>query len=134
MTKIERRTWLQDLRENAEMMWLLMLTISASQSEIRQILSSHFYVLCCTPSKEGRQLFFKVVQDLELVKVFKDFCDRRNMEYETVRFLYDGAHINGRQTPKMLNMENGAEIFAARQQLGGGVATLLYSHVFNRSF
>ncbi|TKY59987.1 Small ubiquitin-related modifier 2 [Spatholobus suberectus] len=70
--------------------------------------------------QDGRRLFFKVNQDLELSRVFRDFCDRKKLEYETLQFIYEGSHINGRQTPKMLNMENGAEIFAARHQLGGG--------------
>ncbi|CAJ1939144.1 unnamed protein product [Sphenostylis stenocarpa] len=74
--------------------------------------------------QDGNKLFFKVKQDLEFVKVFRDFCDRKKLEYDTLKFIHDGTRIKGRQTPKMLNLENGAEIFAMRDQVGGGVAAL----------
>ncbi|KAL9327409.1 hypothetical protein ACSQ67_008054 [Phaseolus vulgaris] len=74
--------------------------------------------------QEGRHMYFKVSQELELKKVFKEFSERRNMELHTMQFLYDGTHIRGKQTPKLLNMEDGAEIFAARHQLGGGVTAI----------
>ncbi|XP_027921839.1 small ubiquitin-related modifier 1-like [Vigna unguiculata] len=74
--------------------------------------------------QDGNKLFFKVKQDLEFVKVFRDFCNRKKLEYETLKFIHEGTEVKGRQTPKMLNLENGAEIFAVRNQIGGGVAAL----------
>ncbi|KAJ1426075.1 Ubiquitin-like domain superfamily [Sesbania bispinosa] len=72
--------------------------------------------------QDGRQLFFMVNQDLPLRNVFRSYCEKMNMEYETLHFLYDGKYVNGKlETPKMLNMQNGAEILAARHQTGGGV-------------
>ncbi|KAG5015376.1 hypothetical protein AAZX31_08G109100 [Glycine max] len=70
--------------------------------------------------QDGRHMYFKVNHNLELIKVFKDFCERKNLEYETMQFLCDGIHIKGKHTPKMLNMEDDAEIFAATHQVGGG--------------
>ncbi|KAK8471675.1 hypothetical protein PHAVU_003G291050 [Phaseolus vulgaris] len=69
-------------------------------------------------------MYFKVSQELELKNVCKEFFERRNMELHTIQFLYDDTHIRGKQTPKLLNMEDGAEIFAARHQLGGGVTAI----------
>ncbi|XP_020215496.1 small ubiquitin-related modifier 1-like [Cajanus cajan] len=69
--------------------------------------------------QDGHRLFFKVNQDLQLIKVFREFCDRRNLDYDTLKFIYEGTQVRGNQTPKTLNMEDGAEIFAARHQFGG---------------
>ncbi|KAK7346033.1 hypothetical protein VNO80_20546 [Phaseolus coccineus] len=81
--------------------------------------------------QDGRHMYFKVSQELELTKVFKEFCERRNLELHTMHFSYDGTHIRGNQTPKLLNMEDGAEIFAARHQLGGGVTAICNVDVTN---
>ncbi|KAK7359273.1 hypothetical protein VNO77_01226 [Canavalia gladiata] len=75
-------------------------------------------------SMDGRQLYFRVNQDTQLLKVFKEYCERKELEFDTMQFLYEGSHVRGRDTPKTLNMENGAEIYAARHQIGGGVAAL----------
>ncbi|BAT74415.1 small ubiquitin-related modifier 1-like isoform X1 [Vigna umbellata] len=72
--------------------------------------------------QDGNKLFFKVKQNLEFFKVFRDFCNRKKLEYETLKFIHEGTEVKGRQTPKMLNLENGAEIFAVRSQVGGGVS------------
>ncbi|KAL2343352.1 hypothetical protein Fmac_004637 [Flemingia macrophylla] len=69
--------------------------------------------------QDGHRLFFKVGEDLQFAKVFRDFCERKKLDYDTLKFIYDGTHVRGNQTPKMLNMEDGAEIFAARHQFGG---------------
>ncbi|KAK7318948.1 hypothetical protein RJT34_03657 [Clitoria ternatea] len=74
--------------------------------------------------QEGRRLFFRVKENIQFRKVFKDFCDKRNFDYEVMRFIYDGHYVNGKQTPKTLNIENGEEILATIQQTGGGVADI----------
>ncbi|ESW28491.1 hypothetical protein PHAVU_003G291000 [Phaseolus vulgaris] len=79
--------------------------------------------------QDGNKLFFKVNQNLEFAKVFRDFCDRKKLEYETLKFIHEGTQVKGRQTPKMLNLENGAEIFAVRNQVGGGVAAFDGDHL-----
>ncbi|XP_014492378.1 small ubiquitin-related modifier 1 [Vigna radiata var. radiata] len=72
--------------------------------------------------QDGNKLFFKVKHDLEFFDVFRDFCNRKKLEFETLKFIHEGTEVKGRQTPKMLNLENGAEIFAVRSQVGGGVS------------
>ncbi|CAJ1939140.1 unnamed protein product [Sphenostylis stenocarpa] len=72
--------------------------------------------------QDGHHMYFKVTKDLELMKVFKEFCERKNLELRSMQFLHEGTHIKGNQTPNLLNMEDGAEIFAARHQLGGGAS------------
>ncbi|KAG4999886.1 hypothetical protein AAZX31_08G109200 [Glycine max] len=74
--------------------------------------------------QDGRNLFFKVNRDLKLINVFKEFCDRQNLDYETLKFIYDGFNIKGKHTARMLNMEDDAEIVAIRSQIGGGAAAL----------
>ncbi|KAK7400099.1 hypothetical protein VNO78_11299 [Psophocarpus tetragonolobus] len=90
---------------------------SPDDDEVAHDLQINFSII----DQDGRHMYFKVHHDFELIKVFKDFCQRRNLEYEIMQFLYDGTHLKGNHTPKMLNMEDGAEIYAARHQLGGGV-------------
>ncbi|XP_004504348.1 small ubiquitin-related modifier 1-like [Cicer arietinum] len=83
------------------------------------------YVTFTIKGQDGRKVFFKVNQDKFLIKAFRKYCQQLNLEYETMHFMLEDYTIKGnRQTPKMLNMENGDEIFAARQQSGGGGATL----------
>lgn len=49
-------------------------------------------------------MFFNVNQDVRLIKVFKSYCDKFNLEYETMQFLYDGVYVKGeRHTPKMVS-------------------------------
>ncbi|KAH1250759.1 Small ubiquitin-related modifier 2 [Glycine max] len=74
--------------------------------------------------QDGRNLFFKVNRDMKLINVFKEFCDRQKLDYETLKFIYDGFNIKGKHTAKMLNMEDDAEIVAIRPQIGGGAAAL----------
>ncbi|KAL5102025.1 hypothetical protein RYX36_006352 [Vicia faba] len=84
------------------------------------------YVKISIKGLDGRELFFKVNQDKFLVRAFKKYCEEMELEYHTMQFLLDdGQRIRGEhQTPKMLNVENGAEITAANPQTGGGGPTL----------
>ncbi|XP_061373029.1 small ubiquitin-related modifier 2-like [Gastrolobium bilobum] len=90
-----------------------------------EVAADIIYVAFSIRGQDGRQLFFKVNQDSKLIRVFRDYCHRLNLEFETMNFLYEGSYVNGkRHTPKKLNMKNGDEILAARHQTGGGVAAL----------
>ncbi|XP_057420481.1 small ubiquitin-related modifier 1-like [Lotus japonicus] len=81
------------------------------------------YVHFSIKGQDGRQLFFKVNKEAKLFNAFSSYCERVNLEYETMQFLHDGQYVKGkRQTPKMLNLKNGDEIVAVRHQSGGGVA------------
>ncbi|CAL5190009.1 unnamed protein product [Lathyrus oleraceus] len=84
------------------------------------------YVKFSIKGLDGRELFFKVNQDKFLVRAFRKYCEEMELEYHTMHFMLDdGQRIRGeRQTPKMLNIENGAEIVAAKLQTGGGSSTL----------
>ncbi|XP_020208707.1 small ubiquitin-related modifier 1 [Cajanus cajan] len=81
--------------------------------------SDIIYVNLSIVFQDGHRLYFKVHQDLQLSRVFREFCQRQKLDYDGLKFIYDGAQVKGTQTPKMVNMEDGAEIFAARHQLGG---------------
>ncbi|XP_058744817.1 small ubiquitin-related modifier 1-like [Vicia villosa] len=84
------------------------------------------YVKISIRGLDGRELFFKVNQDTFLERAFRKYCEVMELEYDTMHFMLDdGERIRGeRQTPKMLNIENGTEIVAAKPQTGGGSSTL----------
>ncbi|XP_039685395.1 small ubiquitin-related modifier 2 isoform X2 [Medicago truncatula] len=72
-------------------------------------------------AQDGSRVFFKVNPDRYLKIPFKKYCQKSNLEYETVTFLLEGKRINGnRQTPRTLKLKNGAEIDVMKQQTGGG--------------
>jgi len=49
----------------------------------------------------------------------KAYCSKIGADLESVRFLFDGARIQGTQTPQDLDMEDDDEIDAMVQQIGG---------------
>lgn len=46
------------------------------------------------------------------------FCTRQGIHLASVRFLFDGNRINGRQTPQELEMEDGDTIDVMVEQRG----------------
>jgi small ubiquitin-related modifier len=52
-------------------------------------------------------------------KMFDTYATRNNISSASVRFLYDGARLNSKDTPKALEMEDGDIVDAVLQQTGG---------------
>ncbi|KAF9005118.1 hypothetical protein BDQ17DRAFT_1424268 [Cyathus striatus] len=61
-------------------------------------------------------------KDKPLMKVFNVFAERMNMDRSTLRFSYNGKTVRGNEddTADNLGMEEGDEIDAFVQQVGGG--------------
>ncbi|WJX47180.1 hypothetical protein P8452_33901 [Trifolium repens] len=73
--------------------------------------------------QDGNELFFKLNQDRYFKSAFQTYCQRLNLEYGTINFMFDGKPIRGdRTTPRMLKMIDGEQIDAAKHQTGGGGA------------
>ncbi|KAK4266642.1 hypothetical protein QN277_027532 [Acacia crassicarpa] len=70
-------------------------------------------------SQDGRKLSFRIKRDTELIKLLLVFCERKEVSYRYMRFLYHGRRIRGKQTPRHLNMKDGDEIDAMTEQGGG---------------
>ncbi|KAE9601164.1 hypothetical protein Lal_00023999 [Lupinus albus] len=84
------------------------------------------YVNFSIRGQDGSLLYYKLNSDSEFKHVFQDYCQKKRSEYATTQFLYEGQRVLGRQKPKWLNLEDGAEILAMKQVMGGGVAALSF--------
>ncbi|KAF7837000.1 small ubiquitin-related modifier 1-like [Senna tora] len=70
-------------------------------------------------SQDGHKLTFKMKRDTKLIRLLLIYCERKHLNYSSMRFLYNGKRIKGRHTPDLLNMEDNDEIDAMREQDGG---------------
>ncbi|KAI6693994.1 hypothetical protein NL676_021704 [Syzygium grande] len=61
--------------------------------------------------QDDRILYFKINGTVRLSKMFAIYCERRQLEVQTVQFLYEGNRITGNQTPHGLHL--GFMIFVA---------------------
>ncbi|OWM88989.1 small ubiquitin-related modifier 1-like [Punica granatum] len=71
-------------------------------------------------SQDQRVVTFTIRRDKKLDKLFKSYCRERELDIQTIQFLYKGNRIKGYQTPNQLKMKNHCEINAMVHQMGGG--------------
>lgn len=64
------------------------------------------------------EVFFKMRMTTQLERLMSTFCTRQGIHPASVRFLFDGNRINGRQTPQELEMEDGDTIDVMVEQRG----------------
>lgn len=62
---------------------------------------------------------FKVKKSTKMKKIFAAFASKNGVQLSSLRFLLDGAAIDGEQTPKMLELEDGDQIDCFLEQTGG---------------
>mmetsp|Transcript_23041 Transcript_23041/g.69082 ORF Transcript_23041/g.69082 Transcript_23041/m.69082 type:complete len:92 (-) Transcript_23041:39-314(-) len=65
------------------------------------------------------QTHFKVKKTTKFAKLITAFCSREGVSEDKVRLLYDGQRLNPNQTPADLDMEDGDQIDARLEQIGG---------------
>ncbi|GJS66168.1 ubiquitin-related domain-containing protein [Tanacetum coccineum] len=63
--------------------------------------------------------FFRVKRDDPLQQLFIKWSHRANVDYRTIRFLYDGKRVDGNRTPDQMGLEDGDCIDAMTEQTGG---------------
>jgi hypothetical protein len=66
----------------------------------------------------GEVTFFRIKLDTKMVNVFEAYSSRKGVSREDLRFIFDGAWINGESTPRMLELEDGDEIDVMIAQTG----------------
>ncbi|XP_034686435.1 small ubiquitin-related modifier 2-like [Vitis riparia] len=71
-------------------------------------------------SQDGRQLYFRINRSTPLQRLLVAYCQRINLDYKTMQFVYNGNRVTAKQTPEQLGMEDGEEIDALTHQMGGG--------------
>lgn len=62
---------------------------------------------------------FKIKESTPFVKLMKQFCTTKNLQYGIVRFVYDGIRIQEDDTVSSLGMEDDDIIDALTEQTGG---------------
>ncbi|KAG5588516.1 hypothetical protein H5410_048950 [Solanum commersonii] len=71
-------------------------------------------------SQDGSIIIFNVSPDTITKKIFKIYCKKKQMDYKTVRFLFDGKRVSPAKTIDENGLKNGDEIVAVLHQDGGG--------------
>jgi len=66
----------------------------------------------------GEVMCFKVKPTTKMEKIFQAYCQRRGVDLKSVRFLLDGQRVQPDVTPKMLELENNAEIDVMMEAVG----------------
>ncbi|KAJ7980535.1 Small ubiquitin-related modifier [Quillaja saponaria] len=74
--------------------------------------------------QDGNEVFFRVKRNTQLFKLMTAYCEKKQLVYKTMQFLYDGDRITGKQTPDRLSMEDGDEITAVMHVNGGGCCNI----------
>ncbi|EPY51653.1 SUMO protein [Schizosaccharomyces cryophilus OY26] len=69
--------------------------------------------------QDNNEVFFKIKKTTEFSKLMKIYCARQGKTLNSLRFLVDGERIRPDQTPAELDMEDGDQIEAVLEQLGG---------------
>lgn len=69
--------------------------------------------------QDGGEVFFKIRNNTPMAKLFKAYTERKSINPNSIRFLFDGQRINETDTPKSLGMEENDVIDALLQQTGG---------------
>ncbi|RZC75763.1 hypothetical protein C5167_000521 [Papaver somniferum] len=68
-------------------------------------------------SNDGIEVFFWTKRNIKLLKLMIAYCDRKELDINTIVFLMDGTAIKAEQTPDELQLEDGDEIDAFEQQI-----------------
>ncbi|CAO1635853.1 unnamed protein product [Sympodiomycopsis kandeliae] len=68
---------------------------------------------------DGNEVYFKVKKHTKLSKLQRAYAERMGKPASSIRFLFDGARINDEDTAESLSIEDGDEIDAMVEQLGG---------------
>jgi len=67
----------------------------------------------------GEETFFKVKKTTKLDKVFNAYSQRKGVNSNSLRFLFDGQRVRGDQTPADIDMDDGDQLDCMLEQQGG---------------
>eukprot|EP01035_Chromulina_nebulosa_P054727 gene54727-74990_t len=70
----------------------------------------------------GEEMQFRVKKDTKMQKIFDSYAQRKGIPANSIRFLFEDKRILGDYTPKMLELEDGDQVDAMLDQVGGGEA------------
>ncbi|OMO88632.1 Small ubiquitin-related modifier, SUMO [Corchorus olitorius] len=50
--------------------------------------------------QDGSRVVYRIPRKCKFFKLFKDYCQKKNLDYHTARFLLNGHRIQGKYTPE----------------------------------
>jgi len=69
--------------------------------------------------QDGDEIVFKIKKTTPLKKLMNAYCNRQDVRFDALVFLYDGNRIQPDDTPDALGMEDNDEIDVMVHQVGG---------------
>ncbi|XP_064636816.1 small ubiquitin-related modifier 2-A-like [Lineus longissimus] len=72
-------------------------------------------------AQDGATVHFKIKKQTPLRKLMHAYCDRQSIKVSSVRFMFDGNHIQEMDTPEDIGLEDDETIEVFLQQTGGFV-------------
>jgi len=102
-------------RAARRMIFMLPISAITESNALPHPFSKHFFY------QNGEETQFKIKKTTKMGKVFKAYAERKGISQQTLRFLLDGERVNDDQTAKMLELEDGDQIDAVLEQVGGSV-------------
>ncbi|CAK9141434.1 unnamed protein product [Ilex paraguariensis] len=74
--------------------------------------------------QDGNEVFFRIKRSARLQKLLMAYCERKQLDYRSMEFLFNGERIPTRQSPDDLKLEDGDQIDAMKHHTGGGYGRL----------
>ena len=68
---------------------------------------------------DGSCCVFRMNKHNKLKKLMSTYCRNRKLDFQVMRFRFDGERVNGEQTPEELEMEDEDSIDVFSHQVGG---------------
>ncbi|XVF29119.1 hypothetical protein REPUB_Repub15cG0092100 [Reevesia pubescens] len=70
--------------------------------------------------QDGSTVSFQLPRNYKLSKLMNAYCERKQLDFRTARFVYEGHRVPGKYTADKLKLEDGAEICCMLHQMGAG--------------
>ena len=71
--------------------------------------------------QDGHEVFFKMRRAAPLKKLMNAYCERQNVSFGQIRFLYDCVRLQPENTPVSMEMEDGDAVDAMLNMQGGAM-------------
>ena len=71
--------------------------------------------------QDGHEVFFKMRRAAPLKKLMNAYCERQNVSFGQIRFLYDCVRLQPENTPASMEMEDGDAVDAMLNMQGGAM-------------
>ncbi|KAI4303198.1 hypothetical protein MLD38_038858 [Melastoma candidum] len=77
------------------------------------------YITVQVKGQDEDTVCFRIGKELKLEKLFKSYCEKKQVYLHSMQFFYKGNRIHPRQTVLQARLKAGSEIDAIMHQSGG---------------